>query len=99
LHVEGRAAFRTELRLKQAGGAGEDVSGVEVATMMRSMSLAFRSAACSAFWQAASARSLDVCSFAAMCRCAMPVRSRIQASFVSSPRVAKSAFVTTSLGR
>jgi hypothetical protein len=56
-------------------------------------------AARSAFFDASSARSLEAWVFSAMWRWAMPVRSRIQVSLVSSPRAAKSALVTTSFGR
>jgi glycerol-3-phosphate acyltransferase PlsX len=72
--------------------------GVEVATRMRSSSAAATPAACSARRLASSARSLEPCDSSAMWRCAMPVRSRIQASLVSR-RAANSSLVMTRGGR
>ena len=69
-----------------------NTSGVEVATMMRSISCAATPAACRKRFDASSARSLEVCAFSAMWRWTIPVRSRIQASLVSS-RAANSALV------
>ena len=82
---------------------GNTMSGVEVATMMRSIACGSQSAASSARRAAATARSLQVTSGAAKWRKRMPVRSTIQSSEVSMPsvasRAASSALLTRSGGR
>ncbi|MNK96152.1 hypothetical protein D3C87_1164190 [compost metagenome] len=70
---------------------GNTKSGVEVATMIRSMSwrsIPAASIACSA---ACTARSLAVTSGSAQCRAEMPLRETIHSSLVSMPRSASCA--------
>ena len=77
---------------------GKIMSGVAVATMMRSMSAGVMPAAAIAARDARSARS-DVCSSgAAMWRWRMPVRVRIHSSLVAT-RCASSSLVRTRTGR
>ena len=71
--------------------AGKAESGVEVATRMASTSDASAPARASASRAAAAPRSEAVSSTAAKCRQPIPVRSRIQASEVSSPFSAASS--------
>ena len=82
---------------------GNTMSGVDVATMMRSMSDAWRPAACSAACAAGTAKSLAPSPGAAKWRAWMPVRSTIHSSEVSTPRWASSAtrssLVTRRAGR
>jgi hypothetical protein len=77
---------------------GNTKSGVEVATMTRSISSGLTAAACSAARLACSARSLEACDSSAIWRWTMPVRSRIHASLVSRC-AANSSFFTTRGGR
>src|SRR5713226_6481311 len=63
---------------------GKNESGVEVPSTIRSVSSGRRPAAPSAFWAAATARSVVVSVGAAMRRSWIPVRSRIQVSDVST---------------
>ena len=80
---------------------GKTMSGVDVATMIRSTSVALRPAASSAWRAACTARSLEVTSAAAKWRARMPVRSTIQLSEVSMPSFAScaaSASLVTRLG-
>jgi len=63
---------------------GKTMSGVEVASTMRSMSPGRSPAAASAWRQAASARSLVASPSAATCRSRMPVRETIHSSVVST---------------
>ena len=82
---------------------GNTMSGVDVATMMRSISPGCKPAACKAFFAASKAKSLHDTSGAAKCRAWMPVRSTIHSSEVSMPvvasRLAKSALVSRSGGK
>src|SRR5437763_6221549 len=82
---------------------GNTMSGVEVATMIRSISDALRPAASSAWRAAATPRSLLPTSRSAKWRARMPVRSTIQSSEVSTPWAAScaasSALVTRLGGR
>ena len=66
------------------------MSGVDVATMIRSMSLASSFAAINALLAASNAKSLLQTSGAAKWRARMPVRSTIQSSEVSTPLAASS---------
>ncbi len=76
------------LRCTMLAVDGKIMSGVDVATMIRSMSAAVRPAASSARRAAAVARSLAWTSSATKWRARMPVRSTIQSSDVSTPRAA-----------
>ena len=67
------------------------MSGVDVATMMRSISAACRPAACKAWRAAANARSLAFTPSSAKWRARMPVRSTIHSSLVSRPRCASNS--------
>jgi hypothetical protein len=69
------------------------MSGVEVATMIRSTSSGLRPAASSAWRAAAAPRSDALVTASAKWRARMPVRSTIHSSLVSSPRVARSAAI------
>jgi DNA polymerase-3 subunit beta len=70
---------------------GNTKSGVEVATMIKSISLAVTPAASKARRAASVAKSLQPCSSAAKWRARMPVRSTIHSSEVSTPCCANSA--------
>lgn len=76
---------------------GQRSTALEVATTTRSTSEGSRPAAASALPAAALAMSATVSSSAAMCRVAMPVRCRIQASLVST-MAARSSLVRTRCG-
>jgi len=78
--------------------AGNIMSGVVVATMMRSMSSGVRPAASSARRLACSARSLVASFSATIWRSRMPVRLTIHSSVVST-RFSRSALVSTISGR
>jgi hypothetical protein len=78
--------------------AGKVLSGVEVASTIKSIDWASTPAAASAARAAASAMSEVVSPFAAMRRSRMPVRCVIQSSEVSTIRD-NSALVRTRLGR
>ena len=67
------------------------MSGVDVATMIRSISEAATPAASSAFFEASQASSLLVTPGSAKCRASIPVRSTIHSFDVSIPRCARSA--------
>ncbi len=67
---------------------GNTMSGVDVATMIRSTSRAERPAASRAARDAISARSLQLTPSSAKWRARMPVRPTIQSSLVSTPRAA-----------
>ena len=79
------------------------MSGVEVATMIRSIACGSQSAAASARAPHRAPRSLQATSGSAKWRKRMPVRSTIQSSEVSMPsaasRAASSALLTRSGGR
>jgi hypothetical protein len=77
---------------------GKIMSGVAVATMMRSTSPGVIPADAIASRAACVARSEVVSSSAAMCRWRMPVRVRIHSSLVST-RFARSSLVSTCAGR
>jgi hypothetical protein len=77
---------------------GNTRSGVDVAKMMRSMSVGAMPAAAIARQAACSARSQVVSPGEAMCRCRIPVRSVIHASDVSTI-FSRSALVSTRSGR
>ena len=77
---------------------GNTMSGVVVATMMRSTSAGAMPRQASALRAACSARSDVVSAGAAMCRSRMPVRVRIHSSLVSTVRDS-SSLVTTRAGR
>jgi hypothetical protein len=66
--------------------AGNVRSGVAVAQTIRSTSTGSTPARTRAWRAAAMPRSEVFSSSAAMCRCSMPVRSRIQVSLVSTMR-------------
>ena len=76
---------------------GIGTSGVQVATITRSMSLAARPLAASAFPPAAAAMSATVSSGPAIRLLAMPTRLRIHSSVVST-ETARSSLVTTLAG-
>jgi hypothetical protein len=78
--------------------AGKVLSGVEVASTIKSIDCASTPAAASAARAAASAMSEVVSPFAAMCRSRIPVRCVIHSSEVSTIRD-NSALVRTRLGR
>ena len=78
-------------RCTMAAVAGNTMSGVEVATMSRSMSCGCAPAACMAACAAGTASWLAGVAGSAKWRARMPVRSVIQASEVSMPRAASSA--------
>ena len=82
--VETRRVRRADLGLHEAGGAGNTMSGVTVATMMRSISSAVMPACSIAASAAFAAMSLVYSSFAAMRRSLMPVRVVIHSSLVST---------------
>ncbi len=67
------------------------MSGVDVATMIRSTSAAVRPADARARRAASTPRSLVFTPASAKCRARMPVRSTIHASEVSTPWLASSA--------
>ena len=75
------------------------MSGVEVATMIRSIALASTPAASKALRQASSAKSLLQTPEAAKCRARIPVRSTIHSSLDSTPRAASSATRSALLSR
>ncbi len=79
------------------------MSGVDVATMIRSISSARTPADSSAASDAGSARSLEVTCGSAKCRAWMPVRSTIHSCEVSIPsrarRSARAELVTRLAGR
>jgi hypothetical protein len=77
---------------------GKIMSGVVVATTIRSTSAGTMPAASSAAREAASARSDVISSSAAMWRARMPVRATIHSSLVST-LLASSALVTRFAGR
>ena len=76
------------LRCTMLAVDGNTMSGVDVATMIRSMSAAVQPAASSARLAAVVARSLACTSSATKWRARMPVRSTIHSSEVSTPRLA-----------
>ena len=82
---------------------GNTMSGVEVATMIRSIACGSQSAAASARRAASTPRSLQVTPGSAKWRKRMPVRSTIHSSEVSMPsaasRAASSALLTRPGGR
>ncbi len=82
---------------------GKIMSGVEVATMIRSIVAGSQSVAASACRAAFAAKSLQAMSASAKCRARMPVRSTIHSSEVSMPRSASwrtsSALATRRGGR
>ncbi len=77
---------------------GNTLSGVQVPTTIMSMSPASTSASAIARRAAASPIEAVVSWSPAMCRCRMPVRSRIHSSDVSIV-FSRSSFVTTFSGR
>ena len=87
------------LLCKMQAVEGKTISGVEVATMIRSTSLALRPAAPSALRQACRARSLLKTPGSAKWRARMPVRSTIQSSELSTPWLASCATKSALLKR
>ena len=85
------------LRATVAAVLGICTSGVQVATITRSMSAGDRPLAASALPPAATAMSATVSSGAAIRRLAMPTRLRIHSSLVSTV-AASSSLVTTLAG-
>ena len=76
---------------------GKNISGVQVAQMIRSISSGLMPAFSIAAWAARAASSLVGCSGPAMRRSRMPVRDWIHSSLVSTS-FSKSAFVMTRSG-
>ena len=85
------AIFKANLCCKMAAVDGNTISGVDVATIIKSTSPTPRPAASSAARHAGSARSLALTSGAAKWRAWMPVRSTIHSSEVTTPLAASSA--------
>jgi len=90
--------FIPSFGLHDASRARENVVGVAVATMMRSMSCGAMRAAASAVRLASTPRSLEACEGSGDMTLADPVRVRIHSSVVSIC-LAKSSLVTTFGGK
>ena len=98
LHVERGTTAAPSFSCSAHAVDGKIMSGVVVATTIKSTSESAMPAVASAWREAASARSLVCSSGAAICREQIPVRVRTHSSLVSM-RVASSALVSTLAGR